>query len=347
MAPRWIVGPRALGRRLLPLTMGVVVAVFVASTIYSQLLLTNDVDALDIASNSAPSIAELADARAELRVIGRAAGHVLAATHADAVAHARADYAAHRATLDAALAEYRKTPDYRGEGALFARVPAQLAELDALVAAGAAGAAQVRLEAAVDGLDSSLREVTELNLRELRASARTIASVGRRRNAYVFALEGFGIVVAFIATVLATRTVDRFIATLGRRARELEHMAIQVGHEIATPLAPIQVALRMMDERDGDEAQRNALARADRSLQRIEESIGRLSTFAKAALPPAETSARAQVAPVLTAAAAAAGLSVAADPTLQVACSEPTLRELLADLFAGSTPAGATPPAGV
>jgi signal transduction histidine kinase len=353
MAPRWIAGSRALARRLLPLTMGVVVATFVASTIYSQLLLTNDVDALDIASNSAPSIADIANARAGLRALARSADRAVTAADPQIAAQARADYAQQRLAVDAALADYGKTPDYRGERELFVRVPAGLAQLDALVAAGAPGrevdrsAAQRAVEAAIDEVESSLRQVADLNLRHLRSSAETIARVGRRKNVYAFLLDGFGIVVAFIATVLATRTVERFIATLRRRARELEHMAIQVGHEIANPLTPIQVALRTFDERDGDEHERNALARARRSVHRIEESIGRLTTFARAGLSPAEPSARALVAPALHAAAAQAGLTVAADPMLEVACSDALLRALLADLLGGSAPTGGTPLAGV
>ena len=348
MAPRWVAGSRALARRILPLTMGVVVAAFVASTIYSQLLLTTDVEAVDIASNSAPSIAELANARAELRALERDADREVAADEPEA-GRAHAAYARDRRAIDAALAEYSKTPDYRGERELFERVPAELAALDALVARARAagdverGAAARRIAAAIDELDASLHDVSELNRRQLQASAQAVARAGRRRNIYAFALDGFGIVVAFVATLLATRTVERHVAVLRRRARELEHLAIQVCHEVATPLTPIEVALRMFDEHDGDEQRRNALARARRSQERIVESIGRLTTFAKSGIPSTDPQARSLLAPALEAAARPAGVTVAADPAWQVACAERVLADLLADLFAGSTSPGAAP----
>jgi signal transduction histidine kinase len=354
MTPRWLAGSRALARRLLPLTMGVVVAIFVASTIYSQVLLTSDVEAFDIASNSAPSIADLANARAQLRALEREADRIVAAEDQAAADRARATYADHRRVIDAALTQYLKTPDYPGEHELFAHVPAGLAALDALVADGQAArpsdrvAAQRRIETAIDELESSMHAVSELNRRELLKSAQEIARIGRRKNVYAFVLDGLGIVVAFIATMLAARTVERFIATMRRRAREIEHLAIQVGHEIANPLMPIMAALRMLEQRDGDEEQqRTALARARRSLQRIEESIGRLATFAQAGVPSNDPLPRTLLAPALAAAAGPAGAGVAIDPTWHVAVPEPTLQDLLADLFAGCVPPGGAPLAAV
>lgn len=354
MVGRWLAGSKALGRRILPLTMGVVVAFFVASTIYTQLLLDSDVDVVDIAANSAPSIAELANARAELRDLGREADRAVAATDPAVAAAARAAYAQHRHVVDVALVEYRKTPDYTGEHELFARVPVELEQLDLLVADGVGApalersAARRRVEAAIDQLESSMRQVSELNRSHLVSSAQTIVTVGRRRNLYAFVFDVVGILIAFVATVLATRTVERYMATLSRRTRELEHLAIQVGHEIATPLTPIDVALRLCEEQpDGDEHRRTVLARARRSLNRIEESIGRLSTFAQAGMAPKEPLPRTLLAPLLEAAARTAGVNATADPSWHVGCAEPALRDLLADFFVASVPPGGAPLAGV
>ena len=106
--------------------MGLVVAIFVAATIYSQLRLTSDLDALDIASNAAPSIAELANARAELRGLEREADNVVAADDQTALAHAHARYRQKRQQIDAVLAAYEALPDYSGEEELFSRVPTAL-----------------------------------------------------------------------------------------------------------------------------------------------------------------------------------------------------------------------------
>jgi signal transduction histidine kinase len=354
MAPRWLAGSRAVARRLLPLAMGIVVATFVAATVYSQLLLTSDVDAIDIASNSAPSIAELANARAELRALGRAADRAVTTTVPAVAADARVEYARARRIVDAALAEYNRTPEYRGERELFARVPGQLAALDATVAAGdgthasdGGAGARREVDAAVDDLDWSLREVSELNRRQLETSAHAISKLGRRKNVYAFLLDGFGILVAFVATVLAMRTVDRLLASQARRTRELEHLAIQVGHEIANPLTPIQVALRIVDTDGGDETQRNAMARARRSVTRIEESIARLTAFARAGNAHVEPAARTALAPALAAVLAPSGTRADVDSGWFVACSDDLLREILGELVAASMPPGAPPLAGV
>src|SRR5690349_4641301 len=97
------VGVRGVGavRRSLQLAMGVVVASFVIGTVYSQLRLNREVDALDVATNSGPSIAYLADARDELQLLERHAG--------DRAVDERA-----RRRLSELLAAYRATPYYPG-----------------------------------------------------------------------------------------------------------------------------------------------------------------------------------------------------------------------------------------
>ncbi len=334
---------------MLPRTMGLVVAIFVAATIYSQLRLTSDLDALDIASNAAPSIAELAEARAELRGLGRAADGVIAAEDEAALARARSRYRDERRQIDAVLAAYEKLPDYSGEQALFARVPTELKQLDRLVdqptarplPTSARAATQQRVDGVIDQLEASLREISDLNRSKLEAGAHAIVTGSRRRNVYAFALDGLAILVAFVSTLLAARTVERFVTTLRRRARELDHLAIQVGHEIATPLMPIRVALRIFEEEGHDDGvRRDALARAERSLVRIEQSIERLTTFAKAAIPSAEPAPRTPLSSPLAAAASRAGIKVDVDPGLHVGCAEPVLHELLADLFGGGLPPG-------
>ena len=333
--PRWRVASRRLTRRSLPLTMAVVVLAFVAATVYSQLLLTSDVDALDIAGNSAPGIAALADARGELRLLGAIA----------ATSDGRGDWAAHRRRLERALADFARTPDYPGEAALAADVRERLTRLDAL-AADAPHAAEVA--AAVDGLDGALFRLSELNRRHLVDAAQSITRSARRRSLYAFLLDGIAIVIAFFATLLSVRTVGRYFRTMDRRKRELEHLAIQVGHDIANPLAPIQVALHQAAAR-ADETERAGLDRAQRSLGRIRETIDRLVAFAKAGLPPQVPRPRSPLRPALVEAARAAGCAAAADADadIEVPFDEPRLRALLGDFFAGSAQPGGPPPAAI
>jgi signal transduction histidine kinase len=300
--------------------MAIVVAVFVAATAYTQFLLTSDVDALDIASNAAPSVAYLADARAELRLLAR-----------DAASGARRSYAEHRRALDAALVEYAKTPDYPGEHDLYVTVRDDLALLDTRMAAHAS------IDKELDDVDASMHALSELNRSHLVHSEQAIARAGRRRNRLAFVLDGIGIAIACFATILAIRTVERYIATLRRRARELEHLAIQVGHDIANPLAPIQVVMHE-DDATQDPMRQKALERGRRALQRIQATIERLSLFARAGVAPPPPLPSTPLEPALRAAARAAGLEVTVDPAWQVRCAEPVLRDLLADLVSATVP---------
>jgi signal transduction histidine kinase len=276
-------------------------------------------------------MAFLGDARAELRLIARDSARAVAADTPDRASAAQQALAGHRRALDAVLAEYARTPDYPGEHALYRVVLQDLAHLDARLAAHG------NVDQEIDELDASLHALRELNRSHLTGAEQRIARAGRRRNVYAFLLDGVGILVAVLATLLSARIVNRYVATLRRRARELEHLAIQVGHDIANPLAPIQVV--MYADAAGDPAQQKALERGRRSLQRIEGTIAKLSRFARAAMAPPPPLPRTPLLPVLQAAGAAAGLALAVDPSWQVRCPEDALREICSDLLAATTPA--------
>jgi signal transduction histidine kinase len=311
--------------------MTIVVLVFVAATAYTQFLLSTDVDAISIAGNGAPSVAYMADARAALRLLARDAARASSAETPASASAARQAFAEHRRAIDAALTEYAKTPDYPGERALYQIVLQDLQLLDTRMAA------HTNVDKEIDDLDASMHALSELNRRYMVSAEQKVTRGARRRNIFAFLLDGVGILVAIFATILAARTVERYIATLRRRARELEHLAIQIGHDIANPLAPIQVV--MLGDNGGDAAHHEkALERGRRSLARIEGTIERLSTFAQAGMPPSSPLPRTPLQPVLHTAAHAAGLEVTVDPGWQVRCPESALREICTDLIGATTP---------
>ncbi len=337
---RGLNGTWRMARRVLPLTTGFVVAIFIAATLYTELLLTDDVDALDIASNSAPSIAALANARGELRALANAAEKVVAQPSlADDEAHTA--YQAHRHVIDDALAEYARTPDYPGEHQLYDVVVARLARVDAIVRDD--HATERQLAEAVEAVDGAMHALSELNRGYLVSAAAKLAKTGRRRNRYAFVLDALGIAAAFVATVLAARTVERYLSTLARRSRELDHLAIEVAHEIASPLTPIELALGA-EPGGGGEAHEASLARARRGVQRIRASLEWLSTFAAAGRSPDAPLPRTPLSPALRSAAHAVGLEVDVDPAWLVGCAEASLQALLADLLSASVTPGREPP---
>ena len=239
------------------------------------------------------------------------------------------------------LAAYAQTANYVGEPELYEVAKAKLAAVDEALRAGAVAptgeraTAMGRLDEAIGQLDGALQALSELNGAHLQTAAASLARMGRRRNRWVFLLDGFAILAAIGATLLAARTVERYLATLARRARELEHLAIEVGHEIATPLVPIELALGT-DEGSAGEPKHAGMARARRSVQRIKSSLERLTTFAASARPPEPPLPRTPLAPALETIAREAGLAVAADPAWAVCCPELSLQALLRDLFAAA-----------
>jgi len=333
---------RRIPRLLLPFTMGLVVLSFVGATLYSQLLLDTDVVALDIVFNAGPSIAEVADARGTLPALDHAADDFLLATDDAGRAEARARYVTARSALERELADYELLPGYPGETDVYERLRQEVRRLDGDLLGGVYGRGRDALPAAraqLTVVDEALRAVSDVNRKHLQSAFASMARAGRRRNFYALALDAVAVVIATIATVLVTRTIERQLAVRVRRAKELEHLAIQVGHEIANPLTPIQVALRFAGE-SGDEQLRKSSSSAERALARIRASIDRLADFAKASQPPATPSSSPLSPAVEEIARAAGGGAVSVDGGVRVACPDGQLRDILRGLVAGSIAPG-------
>jgi signal transduction histidine kinase len=312
--------------------MFAVVASVVLSTLFSQSLLRYDVDALSIAGNAAPSVAALADARAELRRLARSA------EDGDTAA-----YTAARARLNAALTEYRSTPSYPGEAQIYAPVAGMLGRLDAAAARSAAthsdGESRRRIVDTMDEIDRTLHSLSEVNRTQMQISARAIVAKERRFTRYAVALDGVAIVIAMIATLLVAQAIRRYAQHLERRSRELEHLAVQVGHEIANPLTPLQLAVGLGRDRLSDPMAQRCFDRAERSLERIRESIDRLIAFARAGIPPAGAPPATLLTSAIQSAVAVPDIPVAGDAAATVSCDPVVLGQIVHDLVGAAVAA--------
>jgi signal transduction histidine kinase len=296
--------------------MAAVVVSFTGGTVFTQYLLHSEVVATDISGNAAPGVVLLADARADLRAVERA------------MHNHPGDYPGARRRLDETLARYRATPDFPGEAALFAAVPGMLARLDERFAARSPEA-----DGVMDQLDRRLRELMELNRAELHQSIAALVRHERISNRWAVTLDGVAIGIAVLATWLVSRTVARYLGALARRSRELELLAVQVGHEIANPLVPLQAAVALGGERaPPDEVA--VYERAARSLERIRASLDRLVEFAEATRPPAGAIAPSPLKPALE----EAGVAATGDLDATVACAPATLAAVVHDLVAAAHP---------
>lgn len=305
--------------------MAVVVGSFLTGTLYTQFLLSRDSAALDMAYDAAPSMALLADARLDVRDIAHAA-------------HEGRQDADARDRLTQVLARYQAMPFGAGEYQHYARVAPLIARLDALLAAlgSPAPPSHMEIRAITVPLDNALSELSQLNRRKLETTADSMRSKIRHANTLALALDGGALLLAVLMTWLVLGTIEKLVATLDRRSYELEHLAVQVCHELANPMLPLQAALEVMERQTRNGPVQEALARAERSLSRIRGSIDKLLTFASSALPPSAPPPSTALRPVIAAVAEPLGLKVAVDAELEVACEEPVLREMVAQLLAVS-----------
>lgn len=297
-----------------------VVASFVAGTLVTQYQLSSEVDAMDIAGNAVPDIASIAEARATLRAIERAAANA-------------GDYALQRKRLDENLLRYRTSPEYPGEANLFAPIPDLLRGLDELVARDPAS---TQLAQRIDEIDRQLHDLMELSRTQLHSSAAAMIRKERRSNRFAVTLDAAAICIAIVATWLVSKTLEEYLSRFKRRSRELEHLAIQVGHEIANPLVPLQHAISLGAERVI--AERPIFDRASRSLERIRSSLDRLIRFAESAVPPANSGVSVPVRPALVNASPAGSIPMSGDLDCNVFCAPATLAEMLHDLVAAANP---------
>ena len=154
---------------------------------------------------------------------------------------------------------------------MLARVDEAVARGDGL---GSDSASRRQMATAIDEIDRTLRSLSEVNRTQMQVAARAIAAKERRFTRYAFALDGVALVIAVIATWLVAQAIRRYALQLQRRSTELEHLAVQVGHEMPT-------RSRRCSSRSGSAA--SSCATRWRSARSIAPS-GRSSAFATASI---------------------------------------------------------------
>jgi signal transduction histidine kinase len=182
---------------------------------------------------------------------------------------------------------------------------------------------QMVLAPRVDELEHALRDLSELNRVHLVSSQRGVLKRERRFAYYSFALDGMALLLALAAAWLVARTVRGYVLRIERRTAELEHLAVQVGHEIGNPLTPLTLALEGCVGLES-----GALARGQKAIARIRRSVDRLIGFAESGRVPPGRAAATEVGQALH------GLDVElhGDAHARVACEPEVLRGVVADL---------------
>jgi signal transduction histidine kinase len=141
---------------------------------------------------------------------------------------------------------------------------------------------------------------------------------------------------------LGFRSMRRFMSMQRLRADELEAFASRVAHDVRGPLTPALFTLQMF-ERDfaGDEKRRPMIDRGIRSLKRVDQLVGDLLTFARAAAAP-DIDVHTALGPVVAgvaqdierqAAMAGVRVDVADLPACEVACAPGVLASVVMNLM--------------
>jgi signal transduction histidine kinase len=140
---------------------------------------------------------------------------------------------------------------------------------------------------------------------------------------------------------LGFRSTRRFMSVQQRRADELEAFASRVAHDVRGPLTPALFTLQMFGrEFANDDRLRTMAERGTRSLRRVDQLVGDLLQFARAAAAP-DHDAHASLASVISGVvqdvepqASATGIRVEVSeiPACTVACAPGVLASIVMNL---------------
>ena len=310
--------PSARGRLLprpglaLLVALGVTVASFATSTAVVQYFQGGIRSAAEsITANSAPSVYALITMRTEVRHF-----EILLDDYIDALAATgRSDnfspVADALTRFDAADKEYRTLPQYPGEQALWAGIDASMTDLhkdvaiiQASIARSDASAAEDTLnhvvKPRVDELDARLGNLIQLNAEQGAHMAAQIDQIHKASRRWALVLDAASALFAGIAAFVAIRVLRNYAWLMERRIDELDQFAVRVSHDIRTPLTSVGLTLELVRRRSANAPElEDALARAERTLERASSVIEGLLAFAKTGAP-GDTTARTNVRDVVS-----------------------------------------------
>ena len=218
-----------------------------------------------------------------------------------------------------------------------------IAKLEALAQSGDVAAAE-KLEndnwrTASDAIDTEVRNLLLFNVQSANVHTRALQKLWRYLSNLSLGLAFALLILGGTAVWFAASSVSRQIRYEQTRATELELFADRVAHDILSPLASTQMALRVLS-RSSDPKTEATAVRALASLRRAGQVVDGLFKFAtsggmprrgrRAAVPMVVTAVLADLAP--EAQAAGISLDVEQPPTCEVACGQEILSIVLSNL---------------
>ena len=342
--------PGQAPQRSLVLALVLVTASFFAASAYSQFWVSGiHKSAIDIASNTAPSIERLAAMRAEESAFiselrGMSNGRK---PYDGAVVQQRkqtfdrsvASYLAVAAAADPRISIAAKGFDEAADHVIVM--------LEAGDAENARQAGEDELFPATSALSTAILAAMTDASQEAAALANRIESRRESSSHIAWALNLLCAGAAVFAAIVVLRVLRAYGAVvesrnelLARRADELETFASRVAHDIVNPLGTIKMGLEIVDQRSSDDRDKPIIARTLSSVDRALAMVRDLLTFARAGTAPSPDAkvglrhATSSLAEELSEEARAAGITLKTNdvPDCTVACSPGILSSILSNL---------------
>lgn len=274
----------------------VVVVIVAASVLSARLLAPLESAADDIAFNAAPSVDELAAARAESRLALLRLARFATLESSRTTGAVEAVEAPLR-TLDARLALYLATPAFPGEVEHWDALRKAQADFEAsvraMIRAGLA-APEARLSYdAVEKLGTRFSDeatgLIQLNLDHAKTRANRIGEIRARATRIGFVLDGLVLSLVVVTALVANRLHKARIALEAtrtaqseERAKELDLFAARVAHDIRSPLQATTLTLSSLRRPASSPEQLAKLVdRCERGVRRVLTLTDDLLAFAR------------------------------------------------------------------
>jgi signal transduction histidine kinase len=197
------------------------------------------------------------------------------------------------------------------------------------------------LEPAAREADDALTRLIEFNHARGRATALEADRTWSRARRLSIVADFVCALLTGALAWLGFRSTRRIMSMQRRRADELEAFASRVAHDVRGPLTPALFTLQMFAREFADDDRRRTMAeRGTRSLRRVDQLVGDLLQFARAAAAP-DRDAHASLASVISgvvqdveplASAAQVRVEVSETPACTVACAPGVLASIVMNL---------------
>jgi signal transduction histidine kinase len=282
--------------------MGVIVALFVISTLVIRAATVSTAQALSVATNGGPSVRLLATARTHLRLQREAAAAYVFRAGGESAKNEMAE-AGRR--VRATFAEEQRTPSYPDEQVLEQRVVTALAELNRSTVflrpsrtVSESREGFLPFQAAVDRVDESLAQLEEHNAQYLQLDAERVLAKQSTATWLVLGLDAMNTLLAVLVSILLIVFLRRYFALLAVRNHELEMFSSRVAHDLTSPLATVGIALDLVASKANEQLATKTVRSARVALKRVRAIMDALLDFARSGGKP-NLEARAVVGEVL------------------------------------------------